>query len=142
MKPPVICLPVNMQGFHLDGIPLIHRIQFKVNVQFFNPRVYYALGSAIKVGKGDLSNGMYHLKIMIWKPLNSSGIPSILSFTKISEWKNLSTLLTQGLVSNKFLFPCVIADFTTHGESHFYGLPCPYADSLDPMDHFCSFYVS
>ena len=30
----------------------------------------------------------------------------------------------------------VIADFTTHSESHFYGLPCPSADSLDPMDHF------
>ena len=36
----------------------------------------------------------------------------------------------------------VIADFTTHGKSHFYGLPCPYADSLDPIDHFCSFDVS
>ena len=36
----------------------------------------------------------------------------------------------------------VIDDFTTHGESHFYGLPYPYADSLDPMDHFCSFDVS
>ena len=36
----------------------------------------------------------------------------------------------------------VIADFTTHGESHFYGLPCPSTDSLDPMDHFCSFDVS
>ena len=36
----------------------------------------------------------------------------------------------------------LIADFTTHGESHFYGIPCPYADSLDPMDHFCSFDVS
>ena len=36
----------------------------------------------------------------------------------------------------------VIADFTTHGESHFYGLPCPSADSLYPMDHFFSFDVS
>ena len=36
----------------------------------------------------------------------------------------------------------VIVDFTTHGESHFYGLPYPYADSLDPMDHFCTFDVS
>ena len=36
----------------------------------------------------------------------------------------------------------VIVDFTTHGESHFYGLPYPYADSLDPMDHFYSFDVS
>ena len=36
----------------------------------------------------------------------------------------------------------VIANFTTHGESHFYGLPCPSADSLDPMDHFCIFDVS
>ena len=36
----------------------------------------------------------------------------------------------------------VIANFTTHGESHFYGLPCPSAESLDPMDHFCSFDVS
>ena len=35
------------------------------------------------------------------------------------------------------------ADFTTHGESHFYGLPCPpFADSLDPIDHFCTFDVS
>ena len=30
----------------------------------------------------------------------------------------------------------VIADFTTHGESHFYGLPCPSVDSLDPVDIF------
>ena len=28
----------------------------------------------------------------------------------------------------------VIVDFTTPGRSHFYGLPCLYADSLDPMD--------
>ena len=36
----------------------------------------------------------------------------------------------------------VTDDFTTHGESHFYGLPCPSTDSLDPMDHFCTFDVS
>ena len=36
----------------------------------------------------------------------------------------------------------VIADFTTHGGSHLYGLTCPSIDSLDPMDHFCTFYVS
>ena len=36
----------------------------------------------------------------------------------------------------------VTTDFTTHGESHFYGLPCPSAGSLDPMDHFCTFDVS
>ena len=36
----------------------------------------------------------------------------------------------------------VTADFTTHGGSHLYGLPCPFADSLDPMDHFCTFDVS
>ena len=36
----------------------------------------------------------------------------------------------------------VTADFTTHGESQFYGLPYPSADSLDPMDHFCTFDVS
>ena len=36
----------------------------------------------------------------------------------------------------------VTTDFTTHGESHFYGLLCPSADSLDPMDHFCTFDVS
>ena len=36
----------------------------------------------------------------------------------------------------------VTADFTTHGGSHLYGLPYPSANSLDPMDHFCTFYVS
>ena len=36
----------------------------------------------------------------------------------------------------------VTADFTTHGWSHIYGLPYPSADSLDPMDHYCTFYVS
>ena len=36
----------------------------------------------------------------------------------------------------------VTADFTTHGASHLYGLPCPSIDSSDPMDHFCTFYVS
>ena len=35
----------------------------------------------------------------------------------------------------------VTADFTTHGESHFYGLPYLSADSLDPMDHFFTFDV-
>ena len=34
------------------------------------------------------------------------------------------------------------ADFTTHGKSHIYGLPYPSADSLDPMDYFCTFDVS
>ena len=32
--------------------------------------------------------------------------------------------------------------FTTHGWSHFYGLPCPSVDSLDPMDYFFTFDVS
>ena len=36
----------------------------------------------------------------------------------------------------------VIADFTTHGGSHFYGLPYPSANSLDPMEYFCTFNVS
>ena len=36
----------------------------------------------------------------------------------------------------------VTADFTMHGGSHLYGLPYPFADTLDPMDHFCTFYVS
>ena len=36
----------------------------------------------------------------------------------------------------------VTTDFTTHGRSHIYGLPYPYADALDPMDHFCTFDVS
>ena len=36
----------------------------------------------------------------------------------------------------------VIAYFTTHGESHFHGLPYPSANSLDPMEHFCTFDVS
>ena len=49
VKPLVIDLPVNMQGFHLDGIRLIHRIQLEVSVQFMNPRVYSSLRSAIKV---------------------------------------------------------------------------------------------
>ena len=38
--------------------------------------------------------------------------------------------------------PPVTADFTTHGGSHLYGLPCPFADSLNPVDHFCTFDVS
>ena len=36
----------------------------------------------------------------------------------------------------------VTTDFTTHGGSHIYGLPYPSADSLDQMDHFCTFDVS
>ena len=38
--------------------------------------------------------------------------------------------------------PYVIADFTTRGESHLYGIHLPSADSLDPLDHFLSFDVS
>ena len=41
-----------------------------------------------------------------------------------------------------FTFTIVIAEFTTHGGSHIYGLPCPSVDSLDPMDHFFTFGVS
>ena len=41
-----------------------------------------------------------------------------------------------------YMISFVIADFTTHGWSHFYGLPCPSTDSLDPMDYFCTFDVS
>ena len=36
----------------------------------------------------------------------------------------------------------VTVDSTTHGRSHIYGLPCPTVDSLDPMDHFCTFDAS
>ena len=36
----------------------------------------------------------------------------------------------------------VTSNFTTHGGSHIYGLPYPSANSLDPMDHFCTFDVS
>ena len=36
----------------------------------------------------------------------------------------------------------VTDNFTTHGRSHIYGLPCPSVDSLDPMDYFCTFDVS
>ena len=36
----------------------------------------------------------------------------------------------------------VTADFTTHGGSHLYGLPCLSAETLDPMDYVCTFYVS
>ena len=36
----------------------------------------------------------------------------------------------------------VTTDFTTHSGSHIYGLPCPSAEYLDPMDHFCTFDVS
>ena len=41
-----------------------------------------------------------------------------------------------------FVTVSVTVDFTTHGGSHIYGLPCPSTDSLDPMDHFCTFDVS
>ena len=43
---------------------------------------------------------------------------------------------------NSLKFVSVRDDFTTHGGSHLYGLPCPSADSLDPMDNFCTFDVS
>ena len=33
-----------------------------------------------------------------------------------------------------FIKIVVTLDFTTHGWSHIYGLPCPSVDSLDPMD--------
>ena len=36
----------------------------------------------------------------------------------------------------------VTADFTMNGGSHLYGLHCPSADSIDPMDHFSTFDVS
>ena len=40
------------------------------------------------------------------------------------------------------MFPTPTADFITHGGSHLYGIPYPFAYSLDPMDHFCTFDVS
>ena len=36
----------------------------------------------------------------------------------------------------------VTADFTMHGGSHLYGLPCPSANSLDPVELFYTFDVS
>ena len=36
----------------------------------------------------------------------------------------------------------VTVDFNTHGGSHIYGLPYPFVNSLDPMDHFCRSDVS
>ena len=33
----------------------------------------------------------------------------------------------------------VIVDFTTPGWSHIYGIPCPYAKILDPMDIYYTF---
>ena len=53
------------------------------------------------------------------------------------SWQGKSTPLGMEL-----RYKIVIADFTSHGGSHFYGLPYPSADSLDPMDHFCTFDVS
>ena len=58
------------------------------------------------------------------------GIPNV----KLGKFKVVIT----GLL----MTPGVTADFTTYGESHFFGLPCPSANSLDPMDHFCTFDVS
>ena len=49
MKSPIISLPIKMQGYHLDGIPLSHMIQLEVGVQFLNLRAHCALGHAIKV---------------------------------------------------------------------------------------------
>ena len=54
---------------------------------------------------------------------NAPEVQQIICGTILSQW-------------NKWVATTVIVDFTTHGESHFYGLPCPSADSLDPMDHF------
>ena len=41
-----------------------------------------------------------------------------------------------------FMIKDVTIDFTTHGRSQIYGLPCLSTDSLDPMDYFCTFDVS
>ena len=61
----------------------------------------------------------------------------------IYVWKYSDELMSKDLFQfrNRWVAG-VIADFTTDGESHFYGLPCPSAESLDPMDHFCCFDVS
>ena len=68
-----------------------------------------------------------------------------------STWFYITPLM--GWIYNVFRSSCypsdlthlgasVTADFTTHGGSHLYGLPYPSADSLDPMDHFCTSDVS
>ena len=60
-----------------------------------------------------------------------------------STWFFITPLL--GWIYNVFRPSCypsdlthqgeyVTVDFTTHGWSHIYGLPCPSVDSLDPMD--------
>ena len=48
------------------------------------------------------------------------------------KWSNAPTVVRDIILS-------VTTGFTTHGGSHIYGLPCPSADSLDPMDHFFTF---
>ena len=46
-----------------------------------------------------------------------------------------------GVIWDYFL-DAVTVDFTTHGRSHIYGLPCASTYSLYPIDHFCTFDVS
>ena len=56
--------------------------------------------------------------------------------------KKIILKMTTSLMLPILLIHFVAADFTTHGGSHLYGLWCPSADSLDSMDHFCTFDVS
>ena len=68
-----------------------------------------------------------------------------LSLISIEEAYQVSFKVGEKLMtkqSQKAKVRGVIADFTTHGGSHLYGLPYPFADALDPMEHFCTFDIS
>ena len=93
---------------------------------------------------GKLSNLLYSLfnlfydinfTMIIRRDVVSSS--SIQKFISNGMWVFSSVLV---IISTSMLL--VTVDFTTHGGSHLYGIRCPSTDSLDPMDHFCTFDVS
>ena len=68
------------------------------------------------------------------EPLIQSEVKNFLD-AKIIFWvRHYKWVANLVLVRKKYGEISVIADFTTHGRSHIYGLPCPSTDSLDPMD--------
>ena len=69
--------------------------------------------------------------------LNPSNFNSLQFY--FSKFKARVLHLKQCGIEKKYeqlVLAIVITDFTTLGRSHFYGLPCPSSDSLDPLSQF------
>ena len=73
-------------------------------------------------------------------PSRQSGFSTCIGLTILSKYELIFfTCSPLKLLTLPSIMGVVIAYFTTLPRSHIYGLPCPSADSLDPIDLYYTF---